>query len=137
MQKIEIVQQSSKPVAAIYAALADHDNLKNVFGVPVRRVRDGAGDVNGVGSVRRLGFGGPLGIEETVTAIEPNRSIDYRISKGGFPIRNHRGHIGFESANGGSRVTWTIEFDSALPLAAQLMKRVLERVIRGGLQGVA
>ena len=135
VQKIELVQDSSKPVQEMFAALGDHNQLGKVVGMSVRRIRDGEGDINGVGSVRRLGF--PLGIEETVTAFEPNRSIGYRISKGGFPIRNHSGRIDFAAVNGGSRVTWTIEFDSALPLAGQMVRFLLSKAIGAGLKRVA
>jgi hypothetical protein len=134
-QKVEVVQDYSKPVAEVFAYLADHNNLGTVFGIPVRRVRDGSKDVNGVGSVRRLGFG-PLAVEETVTALTRNRSIDYRISKGGFPIRNHSGRLQFTGSERGARVAWTIEFDSALPLVGTAVKLVLGQAIRLGLKRV-
>ncbi|MDR3419395.1 MAG: SRPBCC family protein [Nevskia sp.] len=135
-QKIEVVQDFSKPVGEVFAYLADHNNLRKVFGLPVRRVRDGADDVNGVGSVRRLGVG-PLALEETVTALEPNRSIDYRISKGGGPVRNHRGKLEFSGSQRGSRVAWTIQFDTALPLVGPIIKLVLSQGIRQGLKRIA
>ncbi len=134
-QKIEVVQDYSKPVAEVFAYLADHNNLRKVFGIPVRRVRDGENEVNGVGSVRRLGLG-PLAIEETVTALSPNRSIDYRISKGGFPIRNHSGRIEFSGSGRGARVAWTIQFDAPLPLLGPAVKLVLGQAIRLGLKRV-
>ena len=136
LQIIELIQDSPRPVHEMFSMLADHNKLSQVVGIPVRRIQDGEGDVNGVASVRRLGF--PLGIEETVTAFEPGRTIGYRISKGGFPIRNHRGRIDFASASGGgSRVTWTIEFDSALPLAGPMVKFLLSKAIGSGLKRVA
>ncbi|HWY23980.1 MAG TPA: SRPBCC family protein [Nevskia sp.] len=134
-QKVEVVQDYSKPVAEVFSYLADHNNLGKVFGIPVRRVRDGQGDVNGVGSVRRLGIG-PLALEETVTALSPNRSIDYRISKGGGPIRNHSGKLEFSGSGRGSRVAWTIHFDSPLPLVGPVVKLVLGQAIRLGLKRV-
>lgn len=134
-QKVEVVQDYSKPVAEVFSYLADHNNLGRVFGIPVRRVRDGQGDVNGVGSVRRLGLG-PLAVEETVTALSPNRSIDYRISKGGGPIRNHCGKLEFSGSGRGSRVAWTIQFDSPLPLVGPVVKLVLGQAIRLGLKRV-
>lgn len=134
-QKIEVVQDYSKPVAEVFAYLADHNNLRKVFGIPVRRVRDGEDDINGVGSVRRLGLG-PLAIEETVTALSPNRSIEYRISKGGYPIRNHSGRLDFSGSGRGARVAWTIRFDSPLPLVGLAVKLVLGQAIRFGLRRV-
>jgi len=135
-QKIEVVGESRKPVEQMFAALADHNQLGRVLGIPVRRVRDGRDDINGVGSVRRLGLG-PLGVEETVTLLEPNRRIEYRISKGGGPVRNHRGKLEFSGSHKGSRVTWTIQFDSPLPLFGPLLKLVLSQGIRLGLKRIA
>lgn len=135
MHRIEIAHQSQLPVASLFDALADHNRLGKVFGAPVRRIRDGDTETNGVGSIRKIGIG-PLGVEETVTALEPNRSIDYRITRGGFPIRDHRGHIAFTESGGGCRVNWTIEFGSQLPGAGAVLAFVLERAIRLGLKRV-
>ena len=132
-QKIELVQESGKPVEQLFAALADHENLTKVFGTPVRRVKDGERDVNGVGSVRRLVA---IGVEETVTALTPNRSIEYRITKGGWPLRNHQGRTEFSSASGKTTIRWTIEFD-APPLLDVLMKFLLSAAIGKGLRGIA
>jgi hypothetical protein len=135
-QKIEIVQDSGKSVAQLFAILSDHNRLREVFGIPVKRIRDGKSDLNGLGSVRRIGFPGPLGVEETVTGLHPDRSIDYRISKGGGPVRNHAGRMVFETMPGGSRVIWTIEFD-ALPLLGTAIRLVLTTAIKGGLKRIA
>jgi hypothetical protein len=135
MHRIELTHQSRLSVAQLFEALADHNRLGKVFGVPVRRIRDGDTELNGVGSIRKIGVG-PLAIEETVTALERDRSIDYRITRGGFPIRDHRGHISFDESADGSRVTWTIEFGSQLPGAGAVLAFVLERAIRKGLRRV-
>jgi hypothetical protein len=135
MHRIQITHASQLPVAALFDALADHGRLGKVFGAPVRRIRDGDTEPNGVGSVRRIGFG-PLAVEETVTAFERNRSIDYRITRGGFPIRDHRGHVAFAETGSGSRVDWTIEFGSHLPGAGAVLAFLLERAIRMGLKRV-
>ena len=134
-QKVEVVQDYSKPVAEVFAFLADHNKLGKVFGIPVRRIQDGDDSANGVGSVRRLGIG-PLAVEETVTALSNNRSIDYRITRGGGPIRNHRGNLKFAGSKRGSKVTWTIEFDSPLPLVGPAVKLLLSQAIRLGLKRV-
>lgn len=135
MHRIELTHQSQLPVAELFEALADHNRLGKVFGAPVSRVRDGDTEVNGVGSVRKIGVG-PVAIEETVTAFERDRSIGYRITRGGFPLRDHRGHIAFARSGGGSRVDWTIEFGSHLPGAGAVLAFVLERAIRMGLKRI-
>lgn len=134
-QKIEIVQDYDKPLAEVFAVLSDHNRLGKVLGVPVKRIRDGENSANGVGSVRRIGVG-PLSIEETVTALSPNRSIDYRITKGGGPVRNHHGRIQFSGSGRGSRVNWVIQFDSPVPGVGPLVRAVLNQAIRMGLKRV-
>jgi len=131
-QNVDVTQDFAKPVPAIFAELADHANLSKVFGIQVKRIRDGLPDVNGVGSVRRLGA--PLLIEETVVALVPNESIDYEISKNGGPVRKHHGRLQFSSlANGGSRVQWLISFE-ALPGFGALLRAGLTLVLRRGLR---
>lgn len=132
---VEVVHASARPVEELFAELADHERLGNVFGVPVRRVRDGEGEPNGVGSVRRMGVG-PLRLEETVTAIEPQRLIEYRITRGAGPVRNHRGRLEFSSVGTGSRVIWTIDYDS-LPIVGTALQTVLARIIKRGLGRLA
>jgi len=135
-QQVRVTREFHQPVETIFAALADHENLSKVFGIPVRRVRDGnKGDLNGVGSVRRLGIG-PIGVEETVTAVTPNRSIRYKITKGGAPIRNHRGELAFAKTAQGSTVLWTIDFDASVPLAGPILKFVLTQALTMGLKRI-
>lgn len=136
MHRIDISHRSRLPLSRLFEELADHNNLSKVFGLPVRRIQDGRDSLNGVGSVRKIGPG-PLGVEETVTDLIENQRIDYRISKGGFPIKNHRGSLSFsEAADGGSQVDWNIEFGSQLPVAGTLLKLVLGQAIRLGLKRI-
>lgn len=136
MHRIDIAHESRLPISHLFEQLADHNQLSQVFGVPVRRIRDGETTLNGVGSVRKIGPG-PLGVEETVTHMIENERIDYRISKGGFPLKNHQGRLSFsESSDGGSRVEWTIEFDSHLPVAGSVIKFILGQAISRGLKRV-
>lgn len=134
-QHIEVVQEFSKPVEEVFAYLADHNNLSKVFGIPVKRIKDGQGDVNGVGSVRALGFA-PLATEETVVAIEPNELIEYTITKNGGPLQNHYGRMVFSRTARGSRLEWTITFDS-LPVLGTVVNKVLKTGITRGLGKMA
>lgn len=128
---ISVRYQFSAPAHTVFGALSDHNRLGEVLGVPVKRIRDGEGSVNGAGSVRSLGFW-PLVTEETVTSVEQDKSIDYRITKGGAPLRNHRGRVGFTENAKGTEVEWTITFD-APPIVGSLVSRVLTAGITHGL----
>lgn len=129
--RVVVRQDFNQPVETLFELLSDHQRLRQVLGVPVSRIREGAQSPNGVGSIRRIGPW-PFGLQETVTALRPPERIDYRISRFGGPIRKHRGSLLFEETGQGSRVTWTIEFD-ALPVIGKLVSQVLERGLGRGL----
>lgn len=133
---VKIVQEFSKPVGEIFEFLSEHNNLSKIFGVPVKRIKNGTDGLNGVGSVRRLGLPGPLGVEETVQVVKPNALIEYKITKGGGPIRNHYGTQVFAATAKGSRVEWTIRFDS-LPLVGDGVATVLGKAVELGLKRLA
>ena len=135
--QVHVSRDFTLPVEDVYALLSDHNRLSRVLGVPVKRIRDAVGDdVNGVGSVRLIGVA-PLGIEETVTAAEPNRLIRYRISKGGAPVKNHSGELTFSKTAEGSRVNWVIDFDSSLPVAGTVVRLALGAAINRGLRRIS
>lgn len=133
--KVEVAQEYRQPVETVFQKLSDHNKLGRVLGIPVKRVVDGKADVNGAGSVRRMGLW-PVTIEETVVAVVPNQSIDYRISKGGAPLKNHSGALTFSKTPKGSRVVWTINFDSSLPIVGAVVKQVLTQGLRLGLKRI-
>ena len=135
MQRIEITQDFSLPVARVYSYLAEHENLGPIFGAKVERVRDGDDSRNGVGSVRRLKVGPLPWFEETNTQVVPHELIEYRITRGSV-LDNHRGEMRFSSNGSGSRVDYVIEFDAKIPLTGPLLKRTIEGNVRAGLKDV-
>ncbi len=126
----------AKPPERVFAYLAEHENLADVFGAKITRLRDGEGERNGVGSVRRLKVGPMPPFEETVTEFEPPRRIVYRITKGG-PLRGHVGVMTFDPAEGGgTRFHYDIRIASAIPGLAPVVKASLTRSIERSLEKV-
>jgi uncharacterized protein YndB with AHSA1/START domain len=136
MARVEIVHDFALPVERVYGYLAEHENLGPLFGAQIVRVRDGEDSRNGVGSVRRLKVAPLPWFEETVTQAVPSALIEYRITKGPTPLRNHRGEMRFASQGTGSTLTYVIEFGAVLPLMDKVIARSLERNLRKGLQTV-
>ncbi|MGQ0696622.1 MAG: SRPBCC family protein [Panacagrimonas sp.] len=128
---IEVRRIVPLPVEKTFALLADHNRLGTVLGLPVKRTRDGKGDVNGVGSVRTLGIW-PLDFDETVTVFEPGTRIDYRITRGS-PLRKHLGSVRFEPSGSGTQVTWNIEYEMGVPVLGTAIKHGLGFGISRGL----
>lgn len=135
MQRIEIDHDFAKPVPRVYAYLAEHENLAPLFGAKVTRVRDGATERNGAGSVRALRIAVLPPFEETVTEAIPNELIRYRITKGS-PLRGHHGEMRFEPRGTGTHLRYVIEFGAVVPGLDRVIKLGLERSIRKGLPKV-
>lgn len=134
LSHVHVTHDFSAPVERVFAYLAEHENLAALFGTRIERLRDGDTERNGVGSCRRLSFGGLLPFEETVTSFAPNERIVYRITKG-TPMREHEGEMAFATADGGgTRLDYRIRFGSPVPGLAPLVARVLHGNIARGLR---
>jgi len=137
VQHIAICQRFSAPVGRVYAHLARHENLGDVFGARITRVRDGDTSPDGVGSVRELKVSALLpSFQETVTEAVPDELIEYRITQGS-PLRDHVGVMRFSAEGAGTRLDYTIDFDSVVPGAGGVIRAVLERNVRRGLAQLA
>jgi len=133
---VHVEHDFAKPPERIFAHLAEHENLAELFGAKIERLRDGEGDRNGVGSMRQLRVGPLPPFEETVTEFVPSQRIVYRITKGG-PLRGHVGVMTFEPTGaGGTRLVYDIRIASPIPGVAPLVRASLTRSITRSLPGV-
>ncbi|MCW2608301.1 MAG: Polyketide cyclase / dehydrase and lipid transport [Frankiales bacterium] len=131
MQSLEVVHDSPLAADRVLAFLAHHENLGPLLGATVTRVRDGRTEPDGAGSVRAIRVWPLPAFEEEVVATTPT-TLDYRISKGS-PLRGHSGRVEVVQRGAGSRVTWSIRFDSAVPGLAPVVKVALQQSLRRGL----
>ena len=133
---MHIEHDFAKPPDRIFAHLAEHENLAEVFGAKITRLRDGDdGERNGVGSVRQLQIGPMPPFEETVTEFVAPRRIVYRITKGG-PLRGHVGIMTFAPTPGGTSFVYDIRIASPIPGLAPLVRASLTRSIERSLAAV-
>jgi uncharacterized protein YndB with AHSA1/START domain len=137
MGTISITLDFPQPVSKVFAYLSQHENLGEVFGIAVQRIKtsDDPQEPNGLGSVRRLKVG-PVAFEETITGFEKDRRIEYRITKGAF-MKHHLGVMRFSEHQGGTRLDYTIEVESKIPLLTGPLVMGLNRDLRKGLKAVA
>ena len=138
-QHIEIRQSFNAPVEKIFHLLTDHESFGKVIATKIRRVVDSRDEnKNGVGSVRRISAFPLPSFEETVVSFEPNRLMEYVISKGS-PIKNHKGRMEFSQEQGKASLYYTIDFEPKLPfvLFGPVLKRAVEKPIRAGLERLA
>ena len=138
MQRVIVDHDFPFPVERAYAYLAEHENLAEIFGARIKRLRDGGdGDRNGVGSVRELKVSPVVPpFEETVTEVVPNELIRYRITKGS-PLKDHRGEMRFTpNADGTSHLHYEIAFGSKVPGVDRIVAKTLKGSIEKGLKKV-
>lgn len=135
---IKIYQEFNAPAEEVWEAFSDHENFGRMMGMDVKRIKDSADpeNINGVGSVRRIG-NGFLSFEETIRKSERPDIIEYQITKG-TPLHHHYGNMRFKYLPGGrSSIDYTIELGSKIPLLAGLLKIVLQKAIKSGLKKYA
>ncbi len=133
-QRVHVTHTYTSDPATVFEALSEHENLGPVMGCKITRVRDGDSSRNGPGSTRELKIGPLPGIEETVTAAEPNSLIEYRISKGGSPLRGHWGIQRLTpTSDGGTALDYRIGFDAPVPGVASLVGKAITHQLSKGL----
>lgn len=133
---VHVTHDFAKPVDRIFAYLSEHEHLADVFGAKVKRLKDGDGARNGVGSVRELKIGPLPPFEETVTEFTENERVVYTITKGS-PLNNHLGVMTFsERPGGGSNLDYKIALGSAIPGVALIVKTALTKSITDAMPGV-
>jgi uncharacterized protein YndB with AHSA1/START domain len=133
---VHIEHDFDKPPERIFAYLAEHENLAEMFGAKITRLGDGeAGERNGVGSRRQLRIGPLPPFEETVTEFLPSERIVYRITKGS-PLRGHLGTMTFAPLSDGTRFVYDIRLASPIPGVARIVQSSLTRSIKGALPTV-
>jgi uncharacterized protein YndB with AHSA1/START domain len=133
---VHIEHDFAKAPDRIFAYLAEHENLAEVFGAKVKRLCDGeAGERNGVGSCRQLKIGPLAPFEETVTEFVPAERIVYRITKGS-PLRGHVGTMAFAPVSEGTRFVYDIRLASPIPGLARIVQASLTRSINRALPTV-
>jgi uncharacterized protein YndB with AHSA1/START domain len=131
---VHVEHEFTKAPDRVFAYLAEHENLADVFGAKVTRLCDGEdGQRNGVGSRRQLRIGPLPPFEETVVEFAVPQRIVYRITKGS-PLSDHRGEMLFSpTASGGTRFEYDIRLGAPVPGLALIVKAALTRSINGSL----
>ena len=134
-QRVSVVHEFDAPVASVFAALAEHENLSAIFApAKVTRLNDGKDARNGVGSARKLSIPGTPSFIETVLVYRPNELIEYAITGGFAPIKEHRGTMKFTDLGGKTRLDYTIDFKGKIPLLGPIVKIALTDGIKKGLK---
>ncbi|AOA57970.1 SRPBCC family protein [Acinetobacter larvae] len=140
MQRITVKKTFAAPIGQVFALCSQHANYNIAF-APVQVVRTRIGEdpqqPDGVGSIRRLGYGFLKPLQEQITVFEQDQLIQYRIIKNPL-IQHHLGSIAFVAIDDTqTEVTYQIELQMTLPFGTKLVLAQLCRAIKLGLSRLA
>lgn len=132
LSRVHVTHTYASSPEVVFDALTSPEGLSRVFGVSMKRVREGSSSPDGEGSVRRIAMG-PAKIEETVLVADRPTHIEYTITKGG-PLKDHRGiqHL-TPTPSGGTILEYTIQFRGRVPGVATLFGAFTRRTLAKGL----
>ncbi|WP_180054566.1 SRPBCC family protein [Acinetobacter sp. YH12142] len=140
MKSIQVKKEFNAPVEQVFDLLSKHSTYNVAFApIQVVRVKDSADPerLDGVGSVRRMGFGPVKPLQEQITLLEPNQRIEYKIIKNPL-VKHHLGVIQFEAIDAArTLVTYTIELQARAPFVSQLILAQLKSAIKIGFSKLA
>lgn len=137
MQHVNVQRRFRAPVDKVWQVYTDHAGWKHWAGFSNSWLEtEGKPDRNGLGCVRGFGSNG-VNVYEEVVEWDPPKRFAYRITRGGLPMKDHYGETMFEADGDGTLVTWRCRFDSRIPGLGWLMRLFVERIFRGGLEGLA
>jgi uncharacterized protein YndB with AHSA1/START domain len=127
MRRVQAERIIDAPPADVFARYTDHAAWSEWAGLgEVSLTKEGSPSRNGVGAVRA--FRSAPGLREEVLSFDPPRSMTYRVAHGGFPLKDHRGEVLFEAHPRGTRIVWSAEFDSRVPLTAGALARFIQKM---------
>jgi uncharacterized protein YndB with AHSA1/START domain len=136
MDGIALERHVMATASRVFAVLSDHERMPEWF--PAREVvrrRPGSPHPDGVGAVRVV-RGSGLAVEETITAYSPGAHLAWTLVAGA-PLRSACGDVRLVEEGAGTRVRWSVEFESRLPGTGWIARRVLLRTLARALDGLA
>ena len=137
---IAIEQKFNRPVAEIFEVLSKHASYNRIFKpIQVVRIKDATDPQrpDGVGSVRKMGFGLVKPIQEQITKLVPNELIEYKIIKNPL-VRHHLGRLTFTTIDENTtQLVYSIEFDGRIPFSSRIVLSQLKLAVGRGMAGLA
>ncbi len=140
MNSIQVKKEFNAPIDQVFDLLSKHATYNIAFApVQVVRVKDSTdpGRPDGLGSIRRMGFGPIKPIQEQITLVDINKRIEYKLINNPL-IKHHIGIIEFEAiAPNKTLVKYTIELQARAPFVSKLILAQLKLAITLGFSKLA
>lgn len=139
MAKITVQQKFKQSPEQVFAAFAKHATYNSIFWpLQVERIEDAldAKNPDGVGSVRKMGFGSIKPLQEEITVLEPSQLIEYQVINNAL-VKRHIGRLKFASIEQGTLLTYEVELEAKLPFIALPILAGLKIALSQGLAKAA
>lgn len=137
---ITVKKEFRAPVAEVFELLSKHATYNQAFApLQVVRVKDSADPQrpDGIGSVRRMGFGPIKPLQEEITFLDENKRIEYKLINNPL-VKHHLGRIDFKEITPFiTLVTYKIEFTAKAPFVSKLVLAQLKAAITLGFSKLA
>ena len=136
MFKIHLEKSFAAPPEKLWAVVTDHEGMPKWMDVKsVRLIDEGRPERNGLGA-RRETSSPPFTMVERVSVFQAPSRMEY-ILEAGFPVRDHLGVIQVQAEGSGSRLTWAVQAEPLLWGTGWILRFLVNRTIRGGLEGLS
>ncbi len=137
---ITVEKEFNAPLTDVFNLLSKHSTYNTAFApLQVVRVKDSADSKrpDGLGSIRRMGFGPIKPLKEEITLLEENKSIEYKLIDNPL-IKHHLGRIEFSEITPYiTLVTYRIELTAKAPVVSKLILAQLKLAITLGFSRLA
>jgi uncharacterized protein YndB with AHSA1/START domain len=137
---ITVKKEFRAPIAEVFELLSKHATYNQAFApLQVIRVKDSADPQrpDGIGSVRRMGFGPIKPLQEEITFLDENKRIEYKLINNPL-VKHHLGQIDFKEITPFiTLVTYKIEFTAKAPFVSKLVLAQLKAAITLGFSKLA
>lgn len=139
--RLHFLQDFDVPRERVFNFFSEHERLAHIYPGAFKRIVNSSDprNVNGLGSVRQI-VNLPLVFEETITAFQEPEYIEYKVTGGLVPIKNHVGKMRFITLEGGrSRLDYTIEFDPIydVPMMGFIIKNLNEKLVGNAIRDLS
>jgi uncharacterized protein YndB with AHSA1/START domain len=129
-------REIAAPAETVFEVLTDHRRYSEL--TPLRKSeleRQGEGDPNGVGAIRKLTAVGPPMREEVIAYEAPSR-FSYTVLSG-LPVRDHVGTVELTPNGGGTKMVYAVKTQPTLPVVGFAVIAAIRQGVKGLIDGIS
>lgn len=123
---IKVEEVLDMPIGKAFEMLTDHESYYNYPGIKGSKLlKQGETDKNGVGAIREITLQQAT-LVEAIVAYEPNKLMEYRITKAKpFGMHHPLGRMEFSDHEGKTKIVWTSTFTFTMYLLGGMLAKYM------------